>query len=196
MTRETQQDLWQRTASTTRPTFVWSIEHILPQGENLPQDWIDMLGGHEQARTTQQELVHHLGNLTITGYNSTLSNASFVKKRDRKDSRGNSIGYRNGLSLNAGLADLDTWGRTEILSRTDERRAGDEGIPARLPGTVSSPVTSFDTGPMLAQPGREMPQGEPPRGASQISRTCPEVSEPDEKMRQTLLNWRHCGILA
>lgn len=120
MTRETQQDLWQRTASTTRPTFVWSIEHILPQGENLPQDWIDMLGGHEQARTTQQELVHHLGNLTITGYNSTLSNASFVKKRDRKDSRGNSIGYRNGLSLNAGLADLDTWGRTEILSRTDE----------------------------------------------------------------------------
>ena len=79
-----------------------------------------MLGGHEQARTTQQELVHHLGNLTITGYNSTLSNASFVKKRDRKDSRGNSIGYRNGLSLNAGLADLDTWGRTEILSRTDE----------------------------------------------------------------------------
>jgi hypothetical protein len=123
MTLETRQDLWQRTASTSRPTFVWSIEHILPQGENLPQDWIDMLGGSGEAAKTQQELVHHLGNLTITGYNSALSNASFAMKRDRKDSKGNYIGYRNGLNLNAGLADRETWSDSEILERTEQLAA-------------------------------------------------------------------------
>lgn len=118
MTRENYQDLWRRAQSSSRSTYIWSIEHILPQGENLPAEWITMLGGPESAATTQQEVVHYLGNLTITAYNSSLSNASFVEKRDRVDKKDNPIGYRNGLSLNADLADLDHWDKESIIQRT------------------------------------------------------------------------------
>lgn len=119
MTRENYQDLWQRTQTSSRSTYVWSIEHILPQGDKLPTEWVAMLGGQEQASATQQRVVHHLGNLTITGYNSSLSNASFVRKRDHTDSKGNPIGYRNGLSLNADLAELDDWDQEAIIQRTE-----------------------------------------------------------------------------
>ncbi|HEY4536667.1 MAG TPA: DUF262 domain-containing protein [Enteractinococcus sp.] len=120
MTRENYQDLWQRTQSSSRSTYVWSIEHILPQGDNLPSEWVEMLGGPETASAVQQRVVHHLGNLTITGYNSSLSNASFARKRDHTDPRGNPIGYRNGLSLNTCLADLECWDEDAIIRRTKE----------------------------------------------------------------------------
>ncbi|ALP48816.1 DUF262 domain-containing protein [Corynebacterium glutamicum] len=119
MTRETEQDLWRRTGAGSSSTYVWSIEHILPQGENLPDEWVDMLGGAEQAAHTQQNYKHYLGNLTITGYNSSLSNAGFIKKRDRTDQQGRPIGYRNRLSLNSDLAEREEWGAAEILSRTE-----------------------------------------------------------------------------
>src|SRR5699024_595863 len=119
MTRETEQDLWRRTGAGSSSTYVWSIEHILPQGENLPDEWIEMLGGAEQATHTQQNYKHYLGNLTITGYNSSLSNAGFIKKRDRTDQKGNLIGYRNRLSLNSDLSERVRWDAEEILSRTE-----------------------------------------------------------------------------
>ena len=58
-------------------------------------------------------------NLTITGYNSTLSNKSFEEKRDRKDSTGKYIGYRNGLNLNADVCDKAKWTVDIIKARTD-----------------------------------------------------------------------------
>lgn len=119
MTRETHQDLWRRTGAGSSSTYVWSIEHILPQGENLPDEWMDILGGAEEAAATQQNYRHHLGNITITGYNSSLSNVGFIKKRDRTDQKGNPIGYRNRLSLNHDLAGREEWGATEIVNRTE-----------------------------------------------------------------------------
>jgi hypothetical protein len=44
--------------------------------------------------------VHKLGNLTITGYNSTLSNRSFEVKKNMNDDSGNHIGFNNGLTIN------------------------------------------------------------------------------------------------
>ena len=38
-----------------------------------------------KAIEVQEKQVHTLGNLTITGYNSKLSNMPFLTKRDRKD---------------------------------------------------------------------------------------------------------------
>ena len=64
--------------------------------------------------------MHTLGNLTISGYNSKLSNMSFVEKRDRKDSNGFNVGYRNGLNLNEDLVSVDKWTRDQIKSRTDK----------------------------------------------------------------------------
>ncbi|MFI9409734.1 DUF262 domain-containing protein [Nocardia gamkensis] len=115
-TKETWTDLWAR----ERTHYKWTIEHILPQGGTLPSDWVDMLGGNrEHAADVQQRLVHTLGNLTITGFNSSLGNRSFDYKKNRKDSHGNYIGFRNGLSLNADVAASEKWTEEEITRRTE-----------------------------------------------------------------------------
>lgn len=114
MTNETRVDLWRQ----EKNHFVWTIEHILPQGENLPAAWQETLGGKEVASQVQEEHKHRLGNLTITMYNSNLGNKSFPEKRDRQDTKGRHIGYRNGLSLNADLAKLDSWTGSDINDRT------------------------------------------------------------------------------
>lgn len=114
MTKETRTDLWVQ----EKGHYVWTIEHILPQGANLPDTWKDMLGGAEAAAAAQEVDVHRLGNLTITAYNSTLSNKGFEEKRDRTDSKGRPIGYKNGLALNAQLAEKEAWTVADIGART------------------------------------------------------------------------------
>ncbi|MDO5617254.1 DUF262 domain-containing protein [Kocuria sp.] len=136
MTKETKVDLWRQ----EKNHFVWTIEHILPQGENLPTAWQEMLGGADHAAQVQEEHRHTLGNLTITAYNSNLGNKSFVEKRDRKDSKGRHIGYRNGLSLNEELAARESWTAENIENRTNELA---ERVMARFPllgvGNTSRP---------------------------------------------------------
>jgi hypothetical protein len=60
-------------------TSKYSIEHIMPQNEKLVLDWRKMLG--ENWRDVQREWLHRLGNLTLTGYNSTYSDRSFAEKK-------------------------------------------------------------------------------------------------------------------
>lgn len=101
MTKESWTDLWEY----EKTHYKWTIEHILPQGKNLPPAWIKMLGGDAtKAADVQQQFMHTLGNLTLTGYNSNLGNKSFDEKKDRTDSRGNYIGFRNSLQLNKDVA--------------------------------------------------------------------------------------------
>lgn len=109
--------LWDKTPSNV---YVWTIEHIFPQGENIPDSWIQMMasGDKDLASKIQRECVHTLGNLTLTGYNSTLSNKSFEEKRDRRDQKGNYVGYRNGLNLNEELVEKNEWRKEDIESRT------------------------------------------------------------------------------
>ncbi|WP_324651960.1 HNH endonuclease family protein [Georgenia sp. H159] len=83
-----------------------------------PSAWQEMLGGKEVAAQVQEEHRHRLGNLTITAYNSNLGNKSFIEKRDREDSKGRYIGYRNGLSLNTELATRDSWTADDIDERS------------------------------------------------------------------------------
>ena len=118
MTAESQIDLWRTSNSHV---FVWTIEHIFPQGKNIPDSWVKMIadGNPAKAKEYQEQYVHTFGNLTITGYNSTLGNKSFEEKKERKDNNGNYIGYRNGLNLNADVVDKDTWSIAVIQERTD-----------------------------------------------------------------------------
>ncbi len=118
MTVENEKDLWRKTNSNQ---YVWSIEHIFPQGSNIPDEWVDMIAGgdREKAKEYQSLYVHTFGNLTITGYNSTLSNKAFAEKKERKDSNGQYIGYRNGLNLNDDVCDKDEWTVEIIKARTD-----------------------------------------------------------------------------
>lgn len=118
MTQETWTDLWAR---TDKNVFIWTIEHIFPEGENIPQCWVDMIAGgdSEKAKTYLEEYTHKIGNLTITGYNSTLGNKSFEEKRDRKSKDGQRfIGYKNGLDINKEIAEKDSWTIDDIKDRT------------------------------------------------------------------------------
>lgn len=118
MTQETWTDLWRR---TDKKVFVWTIEHIFPEGENIPQCWVDMIasGDRDLAKKYLEEYTHKIGNLTITGYNSTLGNKSFEEKRDRKSKDGQRfIGYKNGLDINREIANKESWSIEDIKART------------------------------------------------------------------------------
>lgn len=117
-TRETARDLWRQNGMGS---FVWTIEHILPEGGNLPATWVDAIGGGDpqEAKRAQLQWMHKLGNLTLTAYNSELSNDPFLTKRDRKDADGKEVGYRNGIYLNTGLPLKESWTVADIQERTE-----------------------------------------------------------------------------
>src|SRR5699024_8333626 len=72
-TKEIYADLWAR---DNNKKYVWTIEHIFPEGENIPATWVQMIADGDAALAKQYRLdyVHTIGNLTITGYNQNLSN--------------------------------------------------------------------------------------------------------------------------
>lgn len=108
-TKEIYSDLWARDNSKK---YIWTIEHIFPEGENIPDSWVDMIAGGDKmlAKQYRSDYVHTLGNLTITGYNQNLSNMAFEQKRDRKSKdKTKDVGYRNGLYLNQDVVNEDTW---------------------------------------------------------------------------------------
>lgn len=110
--------LWERYPSGT---YIWTIEHVFPQGPNIPDCWVEMIGGGDRAlaQEIQASHVHTIGNLTITGYNSKLGNYSFETKRDRKE-KGAWVGYRNGLNLNEDLVNAEKWTKEQIEARTEK----------------------------------------------------------------------------
>lgn len=118
-TKEIYTDLWSRDNSNK---YIWTIEHIFPEGQKIPKEWIDMIadGDEELAYEYLNKYVHTLGNLTITGYNSNLSNYDFEKKKYRKNQDGKDIGYTNGLYLNNDVVSEDKWTVEKINKRTDK----------------------------------------------------------------------------
>jgi predicted transport protein len=60
-------------------TTGYTIEHIMPQNEKLPEEWQTMLG--KEWKKIQATWLHRLGNLTLTGYNSTYSDRPFEDKK-------------------------------------------------------------------------------------------------------------------
>lgn len=88
----------------------YTIEHILPQNENLSEEWRAALG--PDWAELQLRYLHTLGNLTLTGYNSEYSDHPFHKKRDMEG------GFKDSpLRLNKGLGSLETWGAEQIDAR-------------------------------------------------------------------------------
>ncbi|MBI1353376.1 MAG: DUF262 domain-containing protein [Acidobacteria bacterium] len=60
-------------------TSGYSIEHVMPQNEKLSAEWRAMLG--EDWAAIQRQWLHRLGNLTLTGYNSSYSDRPFAEKK-------------------------------------------------------------------------------------------------------------------
>lgn len=86
-----------------------NIEHIMPQA--LTNKWKELLG--ENYKEIHDKYLHTIGNLTLTGYNSKLSNKTFEEKKEMecgfKDSR---------LYLNKYISCIDKWDEEEIKNRT------------------------------------------------------------------------------
>jgi hypothetical protein len=112
----------------------YTIEHIMPQNENLPQPWREALG--TDWPEIQAKWLHTLGNLTLTGYNSEYSDKSFPQKRDMKG------GFKvSPLHVNQGLAQLDNWDESTIKARAERmarRAAGVWPMPDLAPSVLSS----------------------------------------------------------
>lgn len=88
----------------------YTIEHIMPQNDNLSKEWQTALG--DDWKAVQAQYLHTLGNLTLTGYNSEYSDRPFAKKRDMEG------GFKDSpLRLNQGLGQLETWNAHEIRKR-------------------------------------------------------------------------------
>lgn len=80
-----------------------TIEHIMPQ--TLSADW-----SHIRPEE-HEEYLHTLGNLSVTGYNSELSNKSFAEKQDiiRENSKA--------VILNSDVLDKESWNIFTIRAR-------------------------------------------------------------------------------
>lgn len=110
--------------------MTYSVEHIMPQ--SLSTAWIQSLG--EKAKEIHETWLHRLGNLTITGYNSAMRNASFIQKRDAE------VGYRHsGLRMNQELAKKEKWGEKEIQERSDAMVRKAAKIIWKMPKTEFKP---------------------------------------------------------
>jgi predicted transport protein len=95
------------------PVDEYTIEHILPQNENLSPEWQEALGPEWQR--VQQTWLHTLGNLTLTGYNSEYSDRLFPEKRDMEG------GFKESpIKLNDGLGVLDTWDEAGVRARANK----------------------------------------------------------------------------
>ena len=88
----------------------YTIEHVMPQ--TLSEEWKEELGANWSE--THEKYLHTIGNLTLTGYNSELSNHSFKEKQDFPG------GFRDSpLYLNKSLRGPEQWDETAIIDRAE-----------------------------------------------------------------------------
>lgn len=94
-------------------TSGYSIEHVMPQNEKMPEPWRAMLG--EDWKGALQTWLHRLGNLTLTGYNSTYSDRPLHEKQAIEN------GFRQSpVRLNEDLRDAPVWTPMEMQSRGEK----------------------------------------------------------------------------
>ncbi|MGM0330369.1 DUF262 domain-containing protein [Enterococcus sp. AZ084] len=96
---------------------IWEIEHILPQ--SLTNEWRKMISPDDMAKgdSLKDDVVHLLGNLTLTPYNSGLGNSTFEEKLNYED-KGNLVGLNLNLHLNDSIdKQSKEWTKESILKR-------------------------------------------------------------------------------
>ena len=88
-----------------------TIEHVLPQTltDAVRQEFAAGLPEDADVAAEHERLVHTIGNLTLTGYNSELSNRPFAAKR--------TMLAESGLHMNHAIAASKAWSVDEINPR-------------------------------------------------------------------------------
>ncbi|MGG0480452.1 DUF262 domain-containing protein [Priestia megaterium] len=85
-----------------------SVEHIIPQ--TLTEPWKQELGTDWEA--IHEMYLHTLGNLTLTAYNSELSNELYDKKRTRFN--------ESHLELNKYFRNISKWNKESVVNRAEQ----------------------------------------------------------------------------
>lgn len=94
----------------TIPLAKYSIEHIMPQ--KLNATWKSQLGAN--YKSIHYKYCENLGNLTLTAYNSEMSNETFEEKLTMKN------GFKDDrLHLNKSVAKYNHWNEDTIIERRD-----------------------------------------------------------------------------
>ncbi|WP_253197392.1 GmrSD restriction endonuclease domain-containing protein [Clostridium algidicarnis] len=88
----------------------FTIEHIMPQNSNLCDEWKGLLG--DKWKEVQKRYLHTIGNLTLTAYNSEMSDKPFFDKMEIEG------GFKeSALRLNGFLVKQTNWDETTIQER-------------------------------------------------------------------------------
>ncbi|MCD7944085.1 MAG: DUF262 and DUF1524 domain-containing protein [Clostridia bacterium] len=91
----------------------YTIEHIMPQNSNLGVEWQTELGAN--WKEVQKTYLHTIGNLTLTGYNSEMSDKPFMSKMNMEG------GFKqSALRLNSYLVTLTEWNEAHIKERAEQ----------------------------------------------------------------------------
>ena len=91
----------------------YTIEHIMPQNKNLSLEWQTNLGPEWQE--VQKKYLHTIGNLTLTAYNSEMSDRPFLDKMDMLG------GFKeSALRINKYVVLQNEWNETHIQERANE----------------------------------------------------------------------------
>ncbi len=89
-----------------------TIEHILPQNQNISTAWQKMLGEDWQA--VKDKYLHTIGNLTLTAYNSELGDKPFEEKKELLAEVNTKV-----VNLYEDVKKCDVWNANSIENRAD-----------------------------------------------------------------------------
>lgn len=99
----------------------YTIEHIMPQNKNLSLEWQADLGAEWQD--VQKKYLHTIGNLTLTAYNSEMSDRPFLEKMNMAG------GFKeSALRLNKYVILQNKWNQKHIQERAKELAKKAESI--------------------------------------------------------------------
>ncbi|MEV1129288.1 DUF4268 domain-containing protein [Agromyces sp. NPDC049794] len=131
-----------------------TIEHVLPQtlSDDVREELAEVLDEGADVAYEHERIVHTLGNLTLSGYNSEMSNSPFEMKKTWLAT--------SGLRMNQIIAELPKWGPDEIAARSadlaeriielwpgpDESLVGVDDTPSELRRAVAKVVPEIPTG--------------------------------------------------
>jgi hypothetical protein len=127
----------------------FSVEHVMPQ--HLSPEWHEALErtGEADPVAAHAELVHTLGNLTLSCDNPSLSDSPIQRKQQ--------IYEGSMLRMNKALVAVDSWGRAEIDDRGELLA---KLAIKRWPGPVVVPTTELEAEEeLVGEALKRLPEG-------------------------------------
>ncbi|MCR5112333.1 MAG: DUF262 and DUF1524 domain-containing protein [Acholeplasmatales bacterium] len=89
-----------------------TIEHVMPQNKTLSDEWKNELG--PEWERIHKTYLHTIGNLTLTGYNSEMSDKPFMEKMTMKG------GFKQtAVRLNTYIIEQTGWNENNIQERAE-----------------------------------------------------------------------------